>query len=53
MLLDGHGCKRDEEEGFEWLRKAAQIGNVYGTGLLALNYFRKKLFSKAVECANR
>jgi TPR repeat protein len=53
MLLDGHGCKRNDEEGLEWLRKAAHSGNVYGTALLALNYFRKKLYSKAIECANR
>ena len=53
LYWEGLGCKRKEEEGLEWLRRAAARGNTYGTGLLSLCYFQKKLFGKAIQQAKR
>ncbi len=51
MYLNGQGCDRDEETGLECLKKSAKGGCVHGTGLLALHYYSRKLFSKAAETA--
>ena len=53
MYLNGQGCDRDEEMGLDWLKKSAEGDCAYGTGLLALHYYSRKLFSKAAETAFR
>ena len=53
MYIDGQGCTKDEEAGIQWLRKSLEGGSVYGTGMLSYQYFTRKLFSKAAECAHK
>ena len=53
MYIDGKGCTKDEEAGIQWLRKSLEGGSVYGTGMLSYQYFTRKLFSKAAECAHK
>ena len=47
----GGGDHTDDETGLVWLKKSSASGCVHGTGLLALQYYTKKLFSKAAETA--
>ena len=52
LLLKGLGCPaKDEEGGLQWLKRSMEGGCAYGTGLLALQYYTSKLFSKAAETA--
>lgn len=51
MLINGRGCVKDEEQGIQWLRTSATRGSIYGTGALAHQYYARKMFTKAVECA--
>lgn len=53
MLIQGQGCDKDEEEGFQWLKESAKMGCVYGEGLLSRQYLAMKLYSKACEAAFR
>lgn len=53
MLLHGEGCGKEEGLGLQWLKRSAEGGCVHGTGLLALHYYTRKLFSKAAETAFR
>ena len=53
MLLNGQGCGKEEGLGLQWLKRSAEGGCVHGTGLLALHYYTRKLFSKAAEMAFR
>lgn len=45
------GDQGDDETGLTWLKKSSASGSIHGTGLLALQYYTKKLFSKAAETA--
>lgn len=47
----GSGDQGDDETGLTWLKKSSASGCIHGTGLLALQYYTKKLFSKAAETA--
>ena len=47
----GGGDPGDDETGLTWLKKSSASGCIHGTGLLALQYYTKKLFSKAAETA--
>ena len=47
----GSGDHTDDETGLTWLKKSSASGCLHGTGLLALQYYTKKLFSKAAETA--
>lgn len=49
--LDGQGSNKDSENGLAWLKKSSASGCIHGTGLLALQYYTRKLFSKAAETA--
>eukprot|EP00731_Ephydatia_muelleri_P021093 Em0013g820a len=51
MLVAGRGCTKNEEEGLQWLRSSATAGCIYGIGALAHQYYTRKMFTKAVECA--
>lgn len=51
MLTSGQGCTKDEEQGLRWLRESAAGGSIYGIGALAHQYYTRKMFGKAVECA--
>ena len=45
------GDQGDDETGLTWLKRSSASGCIHGTGLLALQYYTKKLFSKAAETA--
>ena len=47
----GSGDQGDDETGLTWLKRSSASGCIHGTGLLALQYYTKKLFSKAAETA--
>ena len=47
----GGGDQGDDETGLTWLKRSSASGCIHGTGLLALQYYTKKLFSKAAETA--
>ena len=47
----GGGTNKDSENGLSWLKRSSASGCIHGTGLLALQYYTKKLFSKAAETA--
>ena len=53
MYMKGQGCKKDKELSLKWLKKSAEIGSIYGTGLLSNYYYSMKMFCKAVDIAKR
>lgn len=53
MYLLGMGTKADPESAFICLREAAERGNIYALANLIAYYYKRKLFSKAVELAAR
>lgn len=53
LYLKGQGCKEDKELSLKWLKKSAENGSIYGTGLLCNYYYSMKMYSKAVDVARR
>lgn len=53
LHLKGEGCVKSREHSLKWLKKSAECGSIYGTGLLAYFYYSSKLYSKAIEIAQR
>ena len=53
LHLKGEGCVKSKEHSLKWLKKSAESGSIYGTGLLAYFYYSSKLYSKAIEIAQR
>ena len=53
LYLEGDSCKQDKEASLKWLKKSAETGSIYGTGLLSYYYYCNKMYSKAVETAQK
>ena len=53
MYLTGLCGKKDEEAAFICLREAAERGNVFAMGHMVAYYYKRKLFTKAVDLAMR
>ena len=53
MYSKGEGCSKSKEMALKWLKKASDSGSVYGTGMLTHYYYVTKLYSKAIETAQR
>ena len=53
MYLTGLCGKQDEEAAFICLREAAERGNVFAMGHMVAYYYKRKLFTKAVDLAMR
>ena len=51
MFLNGFGVKKSEKSAYVCLRDAAQRGNIFAKGNLVEYYYKRKLFTKAVETA--
>jgi TPR repeat protein len=53
MYLSGLGVKKDLDAAFKCLKEAAERGNVYAMGHLAMYYYNKKLFTKTADLSSR
>ena len=53
MYLTGLCGKQDDEAAFICLREAAERGNVFAMGHMVAYYYKRKLFTKAVDLAVR
>ena len=53
MYQNGLGTRKSDESGFVCFREAAERGNVYAMGNLVAYYYKRKLYTKAVELAAR
>ena len=53
MYMLGLGTGKDYDSAFVCLREAAEGGNVYAMGNLVGYYYKRKLYTKAVQLANR
>ena len=53
MYMLGLGTGRDYDSAFVCLREAAERGNVYAMGNLVGYYYKRKLYTKAVQLASR
>lgn len=49
----GKGYHKDAQTALYWMKKSAQGGSVYGTGVLSHYYYCSKFYTKAVETAYR
>ncbi len=53
MHSKGDGCQKSKEMALQLLKKSVDKGSVYGIGMLTHCYYSSKLFSKAIEVAQR
>ncbi|CAF0892202.1 unnamed protein product [Didymodactylos carnosus] len=53
MYLFGLGTKQSLDRAVNYLRDAAERGNVYAMGLLTYCYYTKKLYTKATDLAQK
>ena len=53
MYEFGIGVAKNIESSFKCFKAAAQRGNVYAMGNLALHYYKNKMFNNACEVAKR
>ena len=53
MHSKGEGCPKSKETALQILKKSVERGSVYGIGMLTHCYYSSKLFSKAIEVAQR
>ena len=53
LYTKGEGCAVNKELSLKWLKKSADSGSIYGSGLLSHYYYTMKMYSKAVEIAKK